>query len=112
MDKLNKHPEHAPSPAGASIESHNASEPTGKPENSEAGDGCCVSSCWLLFCSHGAALATSKIFVLIEEVVAVVADAMVGAVIELRDGRSISVSETDAKIILEGLREHSQSRQG
>ena len=41
MDKLND----APSPAGASIESHNASEPTGKPENSEAGDGCCVSSC-------------------------------------------------------------------
>ena len=38
-------PEHAPSPAGAGTESHNASKPTGEPENSGAGDGCCVSPC-------------------------------------------------------------------
>ena len=41
--------EHAPSPAGASVESHNASEPTGKPENRTAGDGCCVSPCSFFF---------------------------------------------------------------
>jgi len=40
--------EHAPPPAGASVDLHNASEPTGKPENSAAGDGCRVSSCCAL----------------------------------------------------------------
>ena len=48
MKSLNyssERPEHAPSPAVTSIEAHNASEPTGKPENSEPGDGCCVSTC-------------------------------------------------------------------
>lgn len=43
--ETNQRPEHTPSPAGASVDLHNASEPTGKPENSAAGDGCCVSSC-------------------------------------------------------------------
>jgi len=37
--------EHAPSPAGASVEAPTASEPTEHPENSAAGDGCCVSPC-------------------------------------------------------------------
>lgn len=37
--------EHAPSPAGASADTHQASKPTENSENRAAGDGCCGSSC-------------------------------------------------------------------
>jgi hypothetical protein len=37
--------EHAPSPAGASVDSSGMPEPSPMPENRAAGGGCCVSSC-------------------------------------------------------------------
>jgi hypothetical protein len=37
--------EHAPSPAGASVDSSERPEPSATPENTAAGDGCRVSSC-------------------------------------------------------------------
>ena len=43
----NERPEHAPSPAGASVDPNQAVEPTATSENSAAGDGCRVSSCSL-----------------------------------------------------------------
>ena len=60
-------PEHAPSPAGASIAASPASKPTATSENSAAGDGCCVSACSDSSFSLGAAAFMSSCLTMLLE---------------------------------------------